>query len=113
VDHGLNIRWRQTAPERGLVTLALAELQALHAQWPGTMQCEIVIERAGQLSIEARGSAREQDRDAYQVSVQIDFGLMARARGEGVGAEATSGEIASALRSAFAQLRTRRVAAAA
>jgi hypothetical protein len=114
VDDGLNIRWRQTAPDRGLVTLALAELQALHAQWPETVQCEIIIERAGQLGAEARGAAREQSRDAYQVSVKIDFGLIARARGEGVRAEATSAEIASALRSAFAQLRADdRVAAAA
>ncbi len=102
MDDGLNIRWRQTAPDRGLVTLALAELQALDAQWPGTKQCEIVIERAGQLRP-----------DDYRVSVQIDFGLVARARGAGVSARATSREIAEALRAAFARLRTRRVAAAA
>lgn len=102
MDDGLNIRWRQTAPDRGLVTLALEELQALHAQWPETMQCEIVIERAGQVG-----------GDSYRVSVEIDFGLMARARGEGVHARATSREIAGALRAAFAKLRTRRVAAAA
>jgi hypothetical protein len=102
MDDGLNIRWRQTAPDRSLVSLALAELDALHAQWPGTMQCDIVIERAGPLHV-----------NAYRVSVEIDFGLMARARGDGVGAKATARDVAAALRAAFGKLRTRRVAAAA
>lgn len=102
MDDGLNIRWRQTAPDRSLVSLALAELDALHTQWPETMQCDIVIERAGPLNM-----------SAYRVSVEIDFGLVARARGDGVGANATARDIPTALRAAFGRLSTRRIAVAA
>ena len=93
MNDGLNIRWRQTAPDRSLVALALAELDALHAQWPGTMQCDIVIERAGTVS-----------REQYRAQVAIDFGLVARARGESASAEATETDIAAALRAAFDKL---------
>jgi hypothetical protein len=102
VDDGLNIRWRQTAPDRSLVSAALDELSALHAQWPETMQCDIVIERAGPLSAKL-----------YRVSVEIDFGLVARARGEGAEAEAVALDIDTALRAAFGKLRTDGVAQAA
>jgi hypothetical protein len=102
MDDGLNIRWRLTAPDRSLVSLALEELDALHAQWPETMQCDIVIERAGPLHL-----------SGYRVSVEIDFGLIARARGDGAGAKATANDMAVALRDAFGKLRMRGVSAAA
>jgi hypothetical protein len=102
VNDGLNIRWRQTAPDRNLVALALMELDALHAQWPETVQCDIVIERAGPLSA-----------NLYQVSVDIDFGLVARARGESAEAQAVALDIGAALRAAFGKLRTQNIAAAA
>jgi hypothetical protein len=102
VDDGLNIRWRQTAPDRSLVALALDELQSLHAQWPETVQCDIVIEPAGPLSA-----------NLYRASVEIDFGLVARARGEGAGAQAVALEIGAALRAAFGKLRTQAIAVAA
>lgn len=93
MDDGLNIRWRQTAPDRSLVTLALEELRALHAQWPETVQCDIVVERASALS------------QLYRVAVDIDFGLVARARGEGAEADAVARDIAAAMRMAFDKLR--------
>jgi hypothetical protein len=103
-DDGLNIRWLETAPDRSLVPLALDELNVLHTQWPGTVQCEIVIERAGQLGA-----------NMYRVSVDIDFGLAARTRGgrsagvrarasEGAEAQAVAASIQGALRTAFAKL---------
>jgi hypothetical protein len=99
VDDGLNIRWRQTAPDRSLVALALDELQALHTQWPETVQCDIVIEPAESLSA-----------NLYRVSVDIDFGLVARARGEGLEAQAVALEIGAAMRAAFDKLRSQRSA---
>jgi len=96
VDDGLNIRWRQTAPDRSLVSLALDELGALHAQWPETVQCDIVIERAGPLGA-----------NLYRAGVEIDFGHVSRARGEGARAHAIALDIATALRVAFGKLRRR------
>lgn len=93
MDDGLNIRWRQTAPDRGLLALALDELRALQGQWPGTKQCDVIVERVTALS------------ELYRVSVDIDFGIVARARGERAGAEAVAHDVALALRQAFQRLK--------
>lgn len=93
MDDGLNIRWRQTAPDRSLLALAMDELRALHTQWPGTKQCDVVVERAATFS------------GMYRVSVEIDFGAVARARGEHAGAEAVAHDVTLALRQAFQRLK--------
>jgi hypothetical protein len=92
VSDGLHIRWRETAPDRGLLSFALAELDVLHCTWPETLQCNIVIERAPSASA---GSPR------FQAHVELKLGL----RSPVVKAAALSDDLYAALRSAFGDLR--------
>ena len=91
MSDGLHIRWRETAPDRGLLSFALAELDVLHCTWPETLQCNIVIERAPSASESVR----------YQAHVELKLGL----RSPVVRAAAVSEDLYAALRSAFGDLR--------
>ena len=93
MSDGLHIRWRETAPDRGLLTFALAEIDALHSAWPETLQCNIVIERA-------RTAGNERDA-AFHADVELDLGR----RSPRVRVAAQSDDAYSALRSAFCSLR--------
>jgi hypothetical protein len=86
----LYIKWRETAPDRGLLDCALSELDVLHASWPETVQCNIVIERAPSGDV-----AR------YRAHVQIELNR----RGDAVNAKAVSDDAYAALRRAFGDLR--------
>jgi hypothetical protein len=86
VSDGLHIRWRETAPDRGLLTYALAEIDALHGTWPETLQCNIVIERARLLVATAD---------------EADLGR----RSPRVKARALHSDLYAALRAAFGDLR--------
>ncbi|HEY6880106.1 MAG TPA: hypothetical protein VI299_18910 [Polyangiales bacterium] len=89
---GLFIKWRETPPDRGMLDFALAELDVLHARWPETVQCNIVIERAPTaLAAEAR----------FRAHVQIELNR----RGSAVSAKAVSDDAYAALRRAFGDLR--------
>ena len=92
MSDGLHIRWRETAPDRGLLDFALSEIDALHRSWPETVQCNIVIERApaaaGEIKIHAH--------------VELDLGR----RSPRVRAKALSGDAYGALRDAFGDLRS-------
>lgn len=101
VYDGLNIRWRETAPDRALVAMALAELELLHAGSTDAMQCEIVIER-----VTARSSAPEARATfMYRARVDIGGGLGRRERLKHRQADGLSSEPARALRSAFSKLK--------
>jgi len=89
VSDGLHIRWRETAPDRGVLAFALAEIDALHRAWPETMQCNIVIERA----------PAEEGR--VHAHVELDLGR----RSPRVRAKGTSLDAYAALRHAFRGLR--------
>lgn len=89
---GLYIKWRETAPDRDVLDFALAELDVLHARWPETVQCNIVIERAP--SAVARDTR-------YRAHVQIELNR----RGDAVNANAISDDPYAALRRAFGDLR--------
>ena len=92
MSDGLHIRWRETAPDRGLLSFALAEIDLLHSAWPETLQCNIVIERAPSASTET---------PAYLANVELELGR----RSPRVSAKGLSGDVYSALRSAFRGLR--------
>lgn len=91
MSDGLHIRWRETAPDRGLLSFALSELEALHSRWPETVQCNIVIERAP-ADADARG-------------VQADVELVLGRRSPRVRVTASSDDARGALRQAFGELR--------
>jgi len=92
VSDGLHIRWRETAPDRGLLSFALSEIDALHATWPETLQCNIVIERA------PSGS----DEERFHAHVELDLGRRSpRLRARGL-----EGDAYAALRCAFGELRS-------
>lgn len=95
MDDGLNIRWRETAPDRALVSMALAELALLHEGSTDAMQCEILIERVS-----------DEESVAYRARVGIGGGLGRRERRRHVHADALSSEPRRALRSAFSQLKS-------
>lgn len=97
MSDGLHIRWRETAPDRGLLTFALAEIDALHSQWPETLQCNIVIERAP-LSL---ASAADSDEPRYHAQVELDLGR----RSPRVKAKVLHSDLYAALRAAFSDLR--------
>jgi hypothetical protein len=100
VYDGLNIRWRETAPDRALVSMALAELEELHQGSTDAVQCEIVIERV------ARGAACEaRTTYLYHALVDIGSGVGRRERRRHLQADALSSEPARALRSAFGKLK--------
>jgi hypothetical protein len=92
VSDGLHIRWRETAPDRGLLAFALAELDVLHGAWPETLQCNIIIERA---------PALVDDEPRFQAHVELDLGH----RSARVKANGLSGDIYAALRDAFGGLK--------
>jgi hypothetical protein len=98
VHDGLNIRWRETAPDRALVALALSELEALHQGSPDAMQCNIVIERV---------AARASDAPTfmYRAHVDIGGGVGRRARQRHLQADGISAEPGRALYTAFCKLR--------
>lgn len=98
VSDGLHIRWRETAPDRGLLTFALAEIDALHSQWPETLQCNIVIERAP-LSLACDADDGEQPR--FLAQVELDLGR----RSPRVKAKVLHSDLYAALRAAFGDLR--------
>jgi len=98
---GLNIRWRETAPDRALVAMALSELELLHHGSADAMQCEIVIER-----VAARGPSEPRPAFMYWVRVEIGAGLGRRARLGHIQADSLSSEPARALRGAFSKLKT-------
>jgi hypothetical protein len=90
-DDGLRIRWRETAPDRGLLTLALSEMDVLHCAWPETMQCNIVIER-----VPAASAGDE---------IRADVELVLGRRSPRVRAKARAADPYIALRDAFDDLR--------
>lgn len=92
MSDGLRIRWRETAPDRGVLAFALSEIDALHAAWPETVQCNILIERGV-----GSGAAR----DGFHADVELDLGR----RSPRVRATARSADAYAALRSAFSDLR--------
>jgi hypothetical protein len=94
VDDGLNIRWRETPPDRALVSMALDELAELRDGSSDAMQCEILIERVS-----------HSERTEYHARVGIGGGVGRRARRGHVQADAHSSEPRCALRHAFSQLK--------
>ncbi len=95
MSDGLHIRWRETAPDRGLLAFALSEIDTLHSAWPETLDCNIVIERAGRAS--ARGAAS----DGFYAHVALERGR----REPCLRATGLHDNAYSALRSAFDDLR--------
>ena len=93
MSDGLHIRWRETAPDRGLLAFALSEIDALHATWPETVQCNIVIERAP--------VAAASEEPGIHAHVELVLGR----RSPRLRAKALSGDAYAALRSAFSELR--------
>jgi hypothetical protein len=89
---GLHIRWRETAPDRGVLDFALAQLDDLHIRWPETVQCNIVIERAP-------SAVTAQLRYRAHLSIELNR------RGDAVTAKATGDDPYAALRCAFGDLR--------
>ncbi len=85
---GLYIRWRETAPDRGVLDHALQQLEELHTRWPETVQCNIVIERAP-------CAVAEQPR--YRATLTIELNR----RGGAVRAKATGDDPYAAIRFAF------------
>lgn len=94
---GINIRWRETAPDRALVSLALSELEALHGGSTDAVQCNIVIER-----VPARTDARA---PLYRANIDIGGGVGRRERRKHLTADGLSIEPGRALRTAFSKLR--------
>ena len=92
MSDGLHIRWRETAPDQGLLAFALAELDVLHSTWPETLQCNIVIARVPNVV---------PDEPRYQTEVELNLGR----RSPRVKAEARGEDLYVALRSAFGDLR--------
>lgn len=95
MEDGLSIRWRETAPDRALVSMALAELAQLHEGSSDAMQCEILIERVS-----------HPERVEYHARVDLGGGLGRRARRTQLQADALSSEPMRAVRRAFSQLKS-------
>jgi hypothetical protein len=89
---GLYIRWRETAPDRGVLDFALAQLEDLHLRWPETVQCNIVIERAP-------CAVGNQLRYRAHLSIELNR------RGDAVTAKALGDDPYAAIRCAFGDLR--------
>lgn len=100
MSDGLHIRWRETAPDRGLLTYALAEIDALHSTWPETLQCNIVIERAPML-VATADEADLGDEPRFHAQVELDLGR----RSPRVKARVLHKDLYAALRVAFSDLR--------
>jgi ribosome-associated translation inhibitor RaiA len=79
------------------LTFALAEIEALHSQWPETLQCNIIIERAP-LSL---ACGPDGDEPRYQAQVELDLGR----RSPRVKAKVMHTDLYAALRAAFGDLR--------
>lgn len=92
MSDGLHIRWRETAPDQGLLSFALAEIDALHSTWPETLQCNIVIDRVPSVL---------PDEPRFQAHVELNLGR----RSPKVAADARSEDLYVALRRAFGELR--------
>lgn len=92
MSDGLHIRWRETAPDRGLLSFALAEIDALHGTWPETLQCNIVIERA---------PTAVEDEPRFQAHVEVDLGR----RSQRVKAHSLHSDLYAALSEAFGDIR--------
>ena len=101
MSDGLHIRWRETAPDRGLLAFALAEIDALHSAWPETLQCNIVIERAPLRAAECLAVGEDESCAIFLAHVELELGR----RSPRVFAEGRSEDVYSALRSAFHELR--------
>jgi hypothetical protein len=93
---GLSIRWRETAPDRALISMALTQLDELHGGSRDAMQCEILIERVGL-----------PERVEYHARIDLGGGVGRRARDLRVQADALSSDPARALRRAFRALRSK------
>jgi hypothetical protein len=89
---GLHIRWRETAPDRGVLDFALKQLDSLHERWPETVQCNIVIERA---------PCAAADTLRYRAHLTIELNR----RGASVQAKATGDDPYAAIRCAFGDVR--------
>ncbi|HEX5656767.1 MAG TPA: hypothetical protein VFX59_06210 [Polyangiales bacterium] len=89
---GLYIRWRETAPDRGVLDFALKQLEDLHTRWPETVQCNILIERAP-------SGSTTQLRYCAHLSIELNR------RGDAVKAKATGDDPYAAIRCAFGDLR--------
>lgn len=89
---GLYIRWRETAPDRGVLAFALEQLDALHLLWPETVQCNIMIERA---------PCAMPTQPRYQAQLTIELNR----RGQAVKARATGDDPYAAIRCAFGDIR--------
>ncbi|MDB4989657.1 MAG: hypothetical protein JWN04_4835 [Myxococcaceae bacterium] len=94
VSDGLHIRWRETAPDRGLLAFALKQIDALHGAWPETLQCNIVIERE-----RAPSAAKAEPR--FRAQVELDLGH----RSPRVKAHALNADLYAAIRQAFCDVR--------
>lgn len=92
MSDGLHIRWRETAPDQGLLAFALAEIDGLHSAWPETLQCNIVIDRVPSVL---------PDEPRYRAHVELNLGR----RSPRVNACAHGEDLYVALRSAFRDLR--------
>src|SRR4051794_335147 len=103
VSDGLHIRWRETAPDRGLLSFALAELDALHSTWPETLQCNIVVERAPVLALAPEGALRSlsESEPRYQMNVELDLGH----RAPRVKAHALGCDLYTAISRAFSEIK--------
>lgn len=89
---GLHIRWRETAPDRGVLDFALAQLDELHVRWPETVECKILIERA------PCSAASASQRYRAQLVIELNC------RGAAVKAGATGDDPYAAIRRAFGDL---------
>jgi ribosome-associated translation inhibitor RaiA len=96
---GLYIKWRETAPDRGVLDFALAQLEGLHTSWPETVQCNIVIERAPSVVECTPGATAAQLRYSAQLTIELNR------RGMAVKAKATGDDPYAAIRCAFGDLR--------
>jgi|GEM_PF-4555767 len=90
MSDGFFIRFREMAPEEGLLNLALAEISSLHDTWPERLQCNIVI---------AHGS-RELAGGGFNAQVEVELG-----RGAPIAGAADCEDPYAALRTAFRSLR--------
>jgi hypothetical protein len=101
---GLHFRWRETAPDQGLLTFALSELDDMHGSWPDPVQCNIIVERSPTSGIASEGvgpSALCKLASRYRAHVEIKLGR----RTPSVLAKATGDDPYAALRRAFGDLR--------
>jgi hypothetical protein len=101
---GLHFRWRETAPDQGLLTFALSQLDDMHGSWPDPVQCNIIVERSPVSATASEGvrpSAPCEPSSRYRAHVEIKLGR----RTPSVLAKATGDDPYAALRRAFGDLR--------